>query len=370
MKKILLLLGLSGIFLTGCTNNKIDEAIFGYHNALENYGSMTSYKLNLDRNLNIFHLNENNDIIGERNSSAEKTVLNDFENNSYYMYVTDNNNYETATWFINGTVYLNNDGYKVSYNETLENFKSTLNENSGIIPVSLTIEDVESVKTSKIDNKYTYDFKLNQSGREKLLKENNYLGFGQVFKLKNSELTYKVVCIDDYIREIYVTGVFVGESYDETNKISFEDKILISEINNIKVDKPINFESYTSNNIEGRKEYQVNDIADYKVYLTDIGYNEQNGLYNLTINNQMYFSYDFENMTYSLFKNKVSYVYDYNDDIGYNGKCIYSYSLKAGIEESTCTNRQIYELLNVKNSFNYDINQAGINDIEFLKTQE
>ncbi len=363
MKKILDMMVIC-LMLCGCQVNNIEANLKDYNMSIDNFFGMSSYKIDVVENNVTRRLNDNDEIVGEIYKIKINNVLIDNDNNAYYIKEkNDNSGYDTEIWFNNGTVYFNNDGYKLTYNDTFENFEMRLIDNTGIIPVYLERNDVERIKTVKLDSKVTYEFSLNDSGKKKVLEENSYFGYGKSFKLEDSNFEYKVTVMENYIYEISVLGEFKGDAIDGKNNVFVNENIKISGINQIFVDIPMDSASYVSSVIEDDKEFGVTDIDGYKLYLKEAGYNDN---FVLAINDLLSFKYDFENSVYISVDNGIAYSYDFKENIGNVNECRFDFNTGEVSEGFTCTIKEKYELINSKNSFMYDINNSGI-DIEILK---
>ena len=363
MRKILKLFVPFLILLSSCGVKNVENDLLEYNNIVKNSENINSYSLDIDSNHTVSNLSDSGDLINERNTEYKMSILNDKLNNNYYFStVNEKADYVMSLWYVDGIVYLNNSGYKISYNQQKQDV-SYLNKKNGIKAIELTEDEVESVKTSKLDNKITYDFKLNELGRKKFLMENEYLGYGTTFVLEESLFEYKVVTIDNVVVQVIVSGMFQGKSIGEKNRISFYESALYGKFNDVKVEKPIDSLDYTNINLNKTlKEYSVEDLNSYKSYLIDIGYAETEGLYTLNVGNVNY-TYDFKNNTFSSTIGNTVYNYNYLTDDASNEVCVYSFK---NVSETTCDNTQIVFMINLRNNFLYDVSGTNIIDYSIL----
>lgn len=363
MKKILKLFVPFLILISSCGVKDIKNDLVEYNNIVKNSENINSYSLDINSNHTVSRLSDNGDSIDERNTTYKMSILNDKLNNNYYFNtVNEKNDYVMSLWYVDGIVYLNNSGYKISYNQQKQDV-SYLNKKNGIKAIELNEDEVESVKTSKLDNKVTYDFKLNELGRTKFLIENEYLGYGTTFDLEESMFEYKVTTIDSIVVQVVVSGMFKGKSIDEKNKVNFYESTLYSNFNDVIIEKPVDSLDYTNINVNKTlKEYSVEDLSSYKSYLIDIGYVENNGVYKLNIGKVNY-TYDFKNNIFSSTIGKTVYNYNYLTDEASNDGCIYLFK---NTSETTCNNTQIIFMLNLKNNFLHDVSGTNITDYSML----
>ena len=372
MKKILLTLTLI-LALVGCAQKTPEDILKEYKTAFNNYNSAESLTA---ANKNSFTLTKkatesDTKVIETITSSVESEYYKEQDKYRTHFILFPQNN-KTDVLYLEDTIYLNNDGYKFSYSDTLEGYLKQVKQYYLVSPLELTEEDVKSSKFVDNSGSNTYEFELSDVGAKKVIENSiyNYLGYrDDIFTLKKSSVTYKAIIKDGVIDQVLINGAIDGIYLDEFYSITFEEQASYSKFNETVIELPEDLETYKINTLEIGKtgtDYKIQGNADFVGYLTNEDYKKiSDTLYTLKIGKNVSYSYNFEEKAHVFDYEGKTYKYFWEKDLGETEGCKFNYLEKTTLE-GECTSEQIFELEACKNSFMYDMSMVGVSEYSLL----
>ncbi|NLC96500.1 MAG: hypothetical protein GX675_02895 [Erysipelotrichaceae bacterium] len=369
MKKILVIVLIFMLF--GCNNLNNDEVISEYKTLYENYKNVESINVK----------SENDFIITTKFDETSTEILDVNERSIILDYTKSDSQYnvnvktlpdglELNSWHLDDTTYIENEGLKFSYEESLEEFILSHKILSSVYPLELEKEDILGIsKPSSVDGKM-YEFKLSSDAAKKLVLNNiyNYISYNDnIFELVDIDAKYKVVMNTNSIISTSIVGTMEGFFINEYVLVKFEETNEYSNLNSALIDIPEDIELFKLYILDdGSNVDTIKNKEDFIQYLLKVGYKKtSDNLYVLSANDILKYTFDFDNKVYILKDNGISYEYYWDEDLGISNGCTYDFT-QTTIYENECSNIQIFKLNVSKNSFFYDILESNLSDLNLL----
>ena len=356
MKKIISLFLILSFFLSGCSVQQSKEDLYNeYLTAASKNAELDSYTADIAINLDMVMSDDSTVNTVSSMKIMMEGINGDTPKGSISMDVAMSG-YQMTTnmYFFDGNIYVNANGETYVSAMSLSDYMSYIQSYENNLELSDETGDyIESITKESTDENTVYNIVLSDNGINSL--------FADTFEQEGLDINDSAISISDYTYAVtvnpdgYVSGVslalnlVVSEDDDTTTATNMTMDINYSDFNKSQVSLPTDLSTYQV----------MSSQADFREWLvSDDGFTEiTSGIYQQIYDETQTFYFNFNNDSYTLEYDGVSYEIYYVEQVGKVNSCVYDFSTENGTD---CSDDEINILTYTVQCLAYDLQLANV----------